>query len=140
MIEGIIFKSSRLESEWNSGELDPLVKEMIDTIQNYSVMKFKKNIMVTCIFRFDDEQDQVYKDNEEYQKNPWKSNHQYWRAVDIRTRIFTQNEKMDIYDTINGNYAYDPKRPHKTSCVIYDNPWLPIHFQTHPHSLRIGPK
>ena len=59
------------------------------------------------------------------------------RAIDIRTRIYSDPQK--IADEINENWIYDPKRPHMKCAVYGDQNHLDhIHLQVHPTTTFIG--
>lgn len=47
--------------------------------------KYEYNPTITSLFRDQDEQDDIYKDNPDYQKTPWYSVHQFGRGLDFRS-------------------------------------------------------
>ena len=107
-IPDIAFKEEykeRLEKEWQ--ELDtqnPLLKEMLLDINEYSYRKFGKSIIITMLLRTQAEQDSLYWHDLKYRKKPWKSPHQFWQSADIRSSMFTSEEIKDLVEYINEKY------------------------------------
>lgn len=83
----------RLSKEWP--QLKKENQELYDLIEEaneYTNKEFKKNLIITMIYRTDAEQDYLYRDSEKYAKKKFKSPHQFWHAVDLRSRTFTESE------------------------------------------------
>lgn len=119
----IKFKTPRIELEYQSDLLDPKLKSLIKVLSVFSRHQFNKNIVLTDIYRTQDEQDDLYKDSTDYQKHPWKSVHQFWRGVDVRTTSYDSNEKVEILEFMN-KFTYSNDR--KT--LIFHNAGHGEHF------------
>lgn len=83
--------------------------KLLEDLNSYTQRQFKKGLVITMIFRTQEEQDYLYKNSAKYQKRKFKSPHQFWHAVDVRSRTFTQPEIKKMVDYLNkkhngGNY------------------------------------
>ena len=98
-------QSPRLIDEiWEMKEKNrPLLKLLFD-IRNYCRDNFGKDVVITMIYRTDDEQDMIYRDNPKYQKKKFKSPHQFYHALDLRSRTFTQEEIDELVQYLNDTY------------------------------------
>lgn len=111
----ILFKndSTRLKDEFTkyiikdgkNKELQNIIFDLVDYVGD----NLKKNITITMIYRTQEEQDGIYagKVNDygrKYNKRPWKSPHQFYHAVDIRSSNFTSYEIVQIEDYLNCKY------------------------------------
>lgn len=63
-----------------------------------------KDTIITMIYRTAAQQDALYSHSEKYKDKPWKSPHQFWHAVDLRTWIYTQEEIDRIVKYLNDKY------------------------------------
>lgn len=81
----------------------PLAKLLID-LYHWIDDKYKKDVVMTMIFRTPQEQDYLYRNSIKYKVKPWTSPHQYWHAVDIRSLIFTDDEIDEIVEYLNNKY------------------------------------
>lgn len=63
-----------------------------------------KDLIITMIFRTQEEQDNIYKNDPKYKQKPFKSPHQSWTATDIRSLIFNDIEIKQIEDYLNNKY------------------------------------
>lgn len=84
-------------------ENQPLARLLIDLYHHVDNV-FEKDVIMTMIYRSQDEQDAIYKDNPKYEKKPWKSPHQFYQAVDIRSSNFTQDEIEKVEKYLNDKY------------------------------------
>jgi len=101
-------ESSRLSSEWTSLlEKNAFLHGLIRDINTYTQTNFKKTITLTMIYRTDQEQAYLYKDDARYKERQFKSPHQFWHAVDIRSRTFTDSEVTKLVAYINDKYDAD---------------------------------
>lgn len=92
----IQFKSERLQQEWSSPELDVRLRAIILALAEHIDRNYGKPLVITSIFRSDTEQKNIYgADTEKV------SPHQYWRAIDIRTWIYEQDEVTGILAFLN---------------------------------------
>jgi len=92
-------------------ELDRLLQELLEHVSQTS----GKDIVVTMILRTHSEQDAIYggrtnSKGRRYDERPWKSPHQFWQALDLRSRIYSDEELKDMvkwlndWGKANGNY------------------------------------
>lgn len=97
--------SDRIKQEFGKlrRENRPLAMLLID-LYHYVDKKFQKDVVMTMIYRTQDEQDAIYRNNPRYEKRPFKSPHQFWHAVDIRSRTFSDDEIEDIENYLNSKY------------------------------------
>jgi len=107
----MIYKTKRIEEEYY--KLPDIGKLILDYTDNFSRNNFNKEIVVTHIFRKQKEQDSIYKGmsmrGRKYSIHPWYSDHQFWQAADIRSRIYNEDEILKIKDYINTNFRYNNK-------------------------------
>ena len=126
MTNGIIkFKTVRVSKEWESGKLPQKLKDIIVLLAYYSITFFKIPITITCIFRTQEEQDKIYQGNVTYHHKPWKSNHQYWNAIDLRSKDFTEKQ-IEILVSIANTIRYRTKG--KTTAVYHKVNGGAFHF------------
>lgn len=83
----------------NSGLFD-----LIEQLISYVSSKYKKDVIITMIYRTQEEQDKIYANDEKYKQKKFKSPHQLWHSVDIRSFIFTKREITELVDYINLNF------------------------------------
>lgn len=101
----IKFKTDRVCNEFEElQDKNYYLEDLINDVAQYCKKEFDKNITITMIYRTDEEQDNIYKDNERYQFKKFKSPHQFWQAVDLRSRDFTEEEITQLVDYINKKY------------------------------------
>lgn len=97
--------SPRLKKEL--GELKTHNKELLQLIldvRDFVNDSFGKDTVITMIYRTQAEQDELYKHSEKYKQKKFKSPHQFWHAIDLRSRIYTAAEIKKIEDFINTKY------------------------------------
>jgi len=107
------YKSRRLNKEYL--ELPDIGKLILDYVDYFSQKEFGIEIMITHLFRTQDEQDYIYKGRtrkqgdtlRHYGKNPWYSDHQFWQAADIRTFHYKPEQVKKIIKFINENFRYN---------------------------------
>ena len=106
----ISFKNdnSRLFKEFNELRKNNFdLYSLIRDLESYVNYYFKKDVIITMIYRTNEEQDKIYRGSKmgtrEYDVRPWKSPHQFWHSVDIRSMIFDPEEIKKIEEFININ-------------------------------------
>jgi hypothetical protein len=123
----IEFKSIRQSYEFVDPKLDPRLRIMILTLAGYGSFFFRgKTIKLTELFRTDEEQDEIYKDDPIYQKSKWKSVHQFWRGADIRLWEFEKGEIESMVDFINKHFKYSNNH---FSALAHDVKGYHLHLQ-----------
>ena len=126
----IQFKTDRINRQWNGDFATTRLISLMNMINLYSEIEFDKSIIITDLVRNQDEQDHIYRNNEKYKVKPWKSTHQFGRAADIRSRIYSK-EEIEKLVTFANNVTYDPTRPDKKTCLCHDvGSGIHLHLQT----------
>jgi hypothetical protein len=120
----INYKTVRIEQEWRSGRLDGRVVFIVYALAGYVFNEFGKLLTLTHIYRSDDEQDSFYANDSKYTASPWKSTHQYWRAVDGSINGFTPDELKKINEFLNGHLVYNKYHP----VLVMHDVGLGFHF------------
>ncbi len=100
-LPSIIFKEHELAAFWNSPLLDSRLKFIIYALAGFTIEEFGKAVTITSIYRKGD-----------------ASIHGYWRAIDIRSFIYEEEEIISIIKFLNGGIIYG-KEPFKTA--LYHN-------------------
>lgn len=102
--------SKRLKDELKElkNKNKPLLDLLVD-LYHWVDNNFKKDVIITMIYRTQEEQDKIYKglkrsDGREYDKRPWRSPHQFWVAADIRSKIYSSSEIEKIENYLNNKY------------------------------------
>lgn len=96
----ILYKTDRLQDEFfELDEHNDPLEELVWDVAEYCAREFDKTITITMIYRTQEEQEDIY--GEKYTK---KSPHQFWQAVDLRSRDFTDDEIKQLVDYLNNKY------------------------------------
>ena len=134
----IKYKSDRIQKEWESGEVNHKLVKIVEFLLRFLSLEAPeiKEIVLTCILRFQDEQDHIYLNHKDpkiaakYKKKSWPSVHQYWRGADVRTRNWPKSLINKIVVLLNC-ITYDKKRPRKKTAKYHDvGTGAHIHIQT----------
>lgn len=122
------FKSEnkdRLEAEWNSSKLAPMVRQIVEDAAEYAKNKWNWDFVVTSIFRTVAEDAALHA----------SGIHVGWRAIDIRTNDQDQQAINDVADYVNQKYQYDPTRPSYKVCFKEAHgTGVHAHYQVHPNT------
>lgn len=111
---------------------DARLKSELDTLKSknkglYDVLfdiadwvkdNLKKELVVTGIFRTDEEQAAIYKNDAKYKVRPFKSPHQFYDAFDLRDSTFTKDEIPKIVKYVND--TYNPKNSYKFTAMDHN--------------------
>lgn len=107
MTSNIEFKndSSRLKEEFEELKLrnEYLYNVLLDCGE-FCKKEFNKNVVVTMIYRTDEEQDSIYKDDPKYKLKKFKSPHQFYHAFDLRSSTFDTEQIEKLVKYLNGLY------------------------------------
>lgn len=99
----------------------PLLDLIVD-LYHYVEDNLHKDVVITMIYRTPQEQDSIYsgtyRGSRAYDTNPWKSPHQVWTAIDIRTSIYSSTEINQIRDYINNKY--NSSNYYKTTAMYHE--------------------
>ena len=59
------------------------------------------------------------------------------RAIDLRSRNYTEEQTQTIKNHINNTWIYDPERPEMNCCMVHDvGRGMHFHLQSHPNTVR----
>lgn len=110
-------------------ELENKNKLLFDLINNLSYWinsNFKKNTIITMIYRTKEQQDSLYSHSDKYKNKPWKSPHQFWHALDLRSFIYTKDELKEIVNYLNNKY--NSTNYYKFTAMVHEVGNNGIHF------------
>jgi len=116
-----------MELQYKNNDLYEL---MVNDLAPWILTMFGKDLVITMIYRTDAEQDSIYngKSNSrgrKYDEKPWKSPHQFYHAIDLRSKTFSENEIESIVSYINRKYQ--PSNYYKSTAFCH-NVGLGDHF------------
>ncbi len=100
-----LFKTERDGHEYT--ELMHQNRDLYDISQDiltYSQTNFNVTPTITMIYRYQAEQDSLYKDNKSYKESKFKSPHQFWQALDYRNTVYTQQQLIQLLEYVNTKY------------------------------------
>ncbi len=121
------FASDRIEREWTSGLVHPLLRSLIQDAILYASSRWQWDLFVTCILRT----------REEDKELEGSGIHCEGRAIDIRTKDIDRDAVQDLTDYLNDTWAYDPKRPRLVVAISKPHGSGPhLHIQVHPNTKR----
>lgn len=93
------FKTERIKQEWlQLNTKNPKLAFLVSSLSAYCEQMFKKDVMLTEVFRTEEEQKALYSKSSQPPKN---SPHMSWCAVDIRSFDFTKEQIDKILDFCN---------------------------------------
>lgn len=99
------YKSDKQELDWLNPNLDKRLRTIIYAIDGYSQQHFNKEVIITDIHREREEQIKIYNDRGITENIP-RSVHEFWRGVDLRSRIYNKNELRRLCKFINTSFKY----------------------------------
>ena len=126
------FKEDRLIEEWDQlKSKNKLLRNIAMDIDSFCKNNFNQEIIITSIFRTEEEQTKIY-------GYPKPSVHMYWRGLDFRSWVFTEEEIKKITEYVSSKYGYDKLRPEKKVAFRHKVKDGAEHFhvQTHPKSYK----
>lgn len=100
----LVAKTARIQQEFDELQSKnfPLAALMFD-LADYVSSEFKKDVVMTMIFRTQEEQWKLY-EKTDGAKTKRTSPHMRWEAVDLRDRIYTRKEKLAIGKFLKDHY------------------------------------
>ena len=120
------FKADRQREEWESGQVDLRLVYLVSWIDGWRKIVYPDyEFTVTDVFRTDEEQDKIYLNHndpkviEKYKKKPWKSVHQYFRGVDIRTYDMPGKMAYQLEQLLK-QVPYDINRPRMRTAIFHN--------------------
>jgi hypothetical protein len=90
------FEELKLRNEW----LHNILLDCGDFCQK----NFNKKAVVTMIYRTDEEQDSIYKDDAKYKVKKFKSPHQFYHAFDLRSKNLESPQIDLLVNHLNNKY------------------------------------
>ena len=115
----VLFKTNAERKEWKALEkINPRLLNLIIKTAQFTKKNFNKPLILTELHRTNAEQASLYGAN--YKKKSW---HQFWSAVDFRSRIFTNGEILSIIEFIKKEFKGEGKNLkvlyHRISGSVY---------------------
>ena len=96
----IEYKTRRIEHEFEElSDKNRGLHDVVVAASTFTGYEFGKPIVLTQIFRTQEEQDSLYKHIPESQRK--KSPHQFWQAVDLRSWIYSEAEIERLLKFLN---------------------------------------
>ena len=119
--------SQRLKDEFVNlrKENKPLWDLLVD-LYKWVDKEFGKDTVMTMLYRTQEEQDYLYRDSERYDKKPFKSPHQFYHAVDLRSFIYTKEERDRMVEYLNSKY--DSSNYYKWTAKVHEVGSNGLHF------------
>lgn len=97
--------NARLKKEYSQlKSKNKKLQSVIEDLNKFSQKEFKKVLTITMIYRTQEEQDYLYRNSAKYKKRKFKSPHQFWHAIDIRSKTFTNDQIQKMVDYLNNKY------------------------------------
>ena len=103
----IKFKSNSKRLKQELLDLEKENKNLFDLLADlnlFCTINFSKDAVITMIYRTQEEQDNLYRNSPKYKKRKFKSSHQFWHGVDIRSWNFTPKQVNKIEEYLNSKY------------------------------------
>lgn len=120
--------SERLKGELEDLKtLNPGLYEVLYDTCDYAKREFGKSVVITMIYRTQDEQDSIYKDDPKYKAKKFVSPHQVGDAFDLRSSNFDTAETEKLVNYLN--LRYNSTNSYKWSAKNHDV-GLGFHFHT----------
>ena len=102
----VLFKTKNEKKEWKKLEKKhPKMLNLIIKTAQFTKKNFDKPLVITELHRTQAEQNKLY--GGKAKKKSW---HQFWMAVDFRSRIFTNAEIMSIIEYIKTEFKSEGKK------------------------------
>jgi len=105
--ESLLFKddSPRLSKEYQElNNKNPILREIVDDVAAKVYKDLKEPIVITQIFRTQKEQDRLYRYSGKYKRKKFKSPHQFYQAIDLRSWKFSRRYIRKLKRYINKKY------------------------------------
>jgi hypothetical protein len=128
---GLLYKDKETQDQYKAAIAKKLpITMVVDYFVELS-LELGINPVMTSFIRDDEDQIKLYG----FAK---PSLHQYLRAADFRSSIYTDEQIKYLVDKINARFEYDPSRPGKFKCALaHKIPGGAYHFhlQVHPSTV-----
>jgi hypothetical protein len=85
---------------------NPELYDLVYDVCGYAKTEFNKSVVITMIYRTQEEQDMIYKDDPKYKVKKFTSPHQYWDAFDLRSSNFDTTEIEKLVNYVNTKYNF----------------------------------
>lgn len=121
--------SDRLKMEYD--QLKDKNIELYNIINDLAIFmqtKLNASLVLTMIYRTDEEQAEIYKNDPKFQEKPFKSPHQFLQAFDTRTLNLNPNQITTIVNYLNNKYNSD--NYYKFTCLYHEIPPHGKHLHT----------
>lgn len=92
----------------------------------------KKNLLVTCIWRSEDEEFEIYRTTGHQPSGV----HRVWRAIDVHADTWYDPFIQKLADWVNARWIYDPLRAYMKVALWEPHGTGPhLHYQVSEHSI-----
>lgn len=119
------FKSERIKEEFELLKSKNVeLYNLVISLDTYILDKYKKQIVLTDLFRNKAEQEKIYGLGTKR-----VSPHMLWHAVDLRSSIFLQKEIEEIVSYLNQKYNHKNKYKFTAMCHEVKNFGMHFHIQ-----------
>jgi len=121
--------SERLKNEYNA--LIDKNKDLYDAINDLALFmrtKLNKSLIITMIYRTDEEQAEIYKNSPKYKEKPFKSPHQFWQAWDTHSLDLSTAQISTIVDYLN--QKYNETNYYSVTCMYHEIDNLGYHLHS----------
>lgn len=123
----ILYDEERLVNEFI--KLPVKLQEILWYASAYSKLRFNVQLVLTHIFRTQEEQDAIYKNDAKYKQKKYTSVHQLYRGADARLHDMGVENAKKLADHINSLFKYSPDSKLNTVLVHDVGQGNHIHFQ-----------
>ena len=121
----MLYKSSRVQMEWDGPSLSPLLKSIVEDAEQFSQIAFDKDLFITCIWRSQTEDKAL----------SGTGVHVFWKAIDVRAASWNDPEAESMVNRTNLNWIYDPSRPEMEVAFYKEHgDGFHVHYQVHPNT------
>lgn len=121
--------SDRLKLEYN--QLLDKNKDLFNAINDLAIFmqtKLNKSLIITMIYRTDEEQADIYKDSPKFQAKPFKSPHQFWQAWDTHSLDLSTQQISTIVNYMNEKY--NSSNYYTVTCMYHEVDGHGFHLHT----------
>lgn len=131
------FKSVRIEAEWASPKLSPLLRDILIAASGRALERWEWEFFITCIYRTPEENDALYGGKGDHLTGV----HPSWRGVDVRILGVDPGAVLDVTTTVNDSWVYDPAREGMKVALLeggrdVGSTGAHLHFQVSPATAR----
>jgi hypothetical protein len=135
--ENIDFRDERVQAEWESGRLNPLLRTVFtEAAEFYSSLG--RTPCITCIWRSAEEEEQLLVQTGQHPSGV----HRVWRGIDMHADSWIDPYAVKTAEYINSRWTYDPlRRSYKVALFEPHGTGPHLHFQVSEFTVQnFGPE